>query len=162
MMPAAAATSQAAGAARGGCSVIRFGSRSHHSAAAVPPPRRVDPFYEALGFERTYRQERPNPYAVVARQDINIHLFGIDGFAPEVSYGSVILLVPTPDGLYRAFAAGLRAAYVKLPAAGIPLILRPRKRHGTVYGFTTVDPGPRAGRGPTPSSRTRPIPTART
>ena len=31
-------------------------------------------FYEALGFTRTYRQTRPNPYAVVAREDIQIHL----------------------------------------------------------------------------------------
>ena len=37
-------------------------------------------FYESLGFTRTYRQVRPNPYAVVALEDIGIHLFGIDGF----------------------------------------------------------------------------------
>jgi catechol 2,3-dioxygenase-like lactoylglutathione lyase family enzyme len=36
-------------------------------------------FYESLGFTRTYRQVRPNPYAVVAREDLQIHLFGIDG-----------------------------------------------------------------------------------
>ena len=33
-------------------------------------------FYESLGFKRTYRQIRPNPYAVVALEDIQIHLFG--------------------------------------------------------------------------------------
>ena len=42
-------------------------------------------FYEALGFERTYRQQRPNPYAVVARDDIQIHLFGLEDFDPERS-----------------------------------------------------------------------------
>ena len=98
-------------------------------------------FYEALGFTRTYRQVRPNPSAVVARDDIHIHLGGIDGFDPEQSYGSVIIAVPDPDELYHAFAAGLRAAYGKLPSAGIPRILRPRKREGTVRGFTVVDPG---------------------
>ena len=45
-------------------------------------------FYESLGFQKTYRQVRPNPYAVVARDDIQIHLFGIEGFDPAESYGS--------------------------------------------------------------------------
>jgi len=98
-------------------------------------------FYEHLGFRRTYRQTRPNPHAVVARDDIHIHLFGIDGFDPAESYGSVLVVVPDPDELYAAFAAGLRAAYGKLPSAGIPRILRPRKRFGTVRGFSVVDPG---------------------
>ena len=98
-------------------------------------------FYEALGFDCTFRQRRPNPYAVVARGDIQIHLFGIDQFDPELSYGSVIVAVPDPDALYRAFAEGLRARYGKLPSAGIPRILRPRKKSGTVGGFSVVDPG---------------------
>ena len=98
-------------------------------------------FYEALGFTRTYRQVRPNPSAVVAFEDIHIHLAAIDGFDPAGSYGSVIITVPDADALYRTFAAGLRAAYGKLPVAGIPRILRPRKRFGTVRGFSVVDVG---------------------
>jgi catechol 2,3-dioxygenase-like lactoylglutathione lyase family enzyme len=98
-------------------------------------------FYEALGFRRTYRQLRPNPYAVVALEEIHIHLFTMEGFRPEDSYGSVIVAVPDPDQLYQAFAAGLRKAFGKLPIAGIPRILRPRKKYGTVRGFTVVDPG---------------------
>jgi catechol 2,3-dioxygenase-like lactoylglutathione lyase family enzyme len=98
-------------------------------------------FYETLGFHKTYRQTRPNPYAVVAFEDIQIHLCGIEGFDPAQSYGSVIIAVPDPDSLYQDFAAGLRKAYGKLPVAGIPRILRPRRRYGTVRGFTVVDPG---------------------
>ena len=98
-------------------------------------------FYESLGFKRTYRQVRPNPYAVVAREDLQIHLFGIDGFDPAESYGSAIVVVPDPDSLYADFAAGLRKSYGKLPVAGIPRTLRPRKKYGTVRGFTVVDPG---------------------
>ena len=98
-------------------------------------------FYESLGFKRTYRQVRPNPYAVVALEEIQIHLFGMEGFNPAESYGSVILTVPDPDGLYHSFAAGLRKVYGKLPVAGIPRILRPRKKYGTVRGFSVVDPG---------------------
>jgi catechol 2,3-dioxygenase-like lactoylglutathione lyase family enzyme len=98
-------------------------------------------FYEALGFQRTYRQLHPNPYAVVAREDLQIHLFGMKDFNPADSYGSVIVEVPDPDALYQAFAAGLRAAYKKLPTTGIPRILRPRKKFGTVRGFSVVDVG---------------------
>ena len=98
-------------------------------------------FYESLGFTRTYRQVRPNPYAVVAREDIQIHLFGIEGFDPAESYGSVIVAVPDPDRLYRDFATGLRRAHGKLPVAGIPRITRPRKKYGTVRGFSVVDTG---------------------
>ena len=98
-------------------------------------------FYESLGFKKTYRQVRPNPYAVVALEEIQIHLFGMDGFDPANSYGSVIVAVPNPDSLYHDFAAGLRKVYGKLPVAGIPRILRPRKKYGTVRGFSVVDPG---------------------
>ena len=52
-------------------------------------------FYESLGFRRTYRQVRPNPYAVVIRDDLQIHLFGIDGFDPAESYGSAIVAYRT-------------------------------------------------------------------
>ncbi len=34
-------------------------------------------FYETLGFRKTYRQIRPNPHAVVALEEIQIHLFGM-------------------------------------------------------------------------------------
>ena len=98
-------------------------------------------FYEALGFTRTYRQVRPNPHAVVELDDMGIHLAGIDGFVPEHSYASVIIVVPDPDALHASFTAGLRAAYGKLPVAGIPRMVRPRKRYGTVYGFSVVDVG---------------------
>jgi len=98
-------------------------------------------FYEALGFHRTYRQKAPNPYAVVAREDLHVHLFGMSGFDATESYGCAIVAVPDVDALYQSFAVGLRAAYGKLPTKGIPRITRPRKRYGTVRGFSVVDVG---------------------
>jgi hypothetical protein len=98
-------------------------------------------FYAALGFSCTFRQTRPNPYAVVAFEEIQIHFSGIDGFDPTQSYGSTIIAVPDANELYERFAAGLRAAYGKLPSSGIPRILRPRPKAGTVSGFSVVDPG---------------------
>lgn len=98
-------------------------------------------FYEVIGFRCTYRQRRPNPYAVVAREDMQLHIAGINGFDPEQSYGSAIVVVPDADAFYAELAERLRGAYGKLPSVGIPRILRPRKRHGTVRGFSIVDPG---------------------
>jgi len=98
-------------------------------------------FYESLGFTRTYRQVRPNPHAVVALDEMAVHLSEIPAFDPAGSYASVIVVVPDPDGLYRAFAAGLRRAYGRLPVSGIPRITRPRKRYGTVAGFSLIDVG---------------------
>ncbi len=98
-------------------------------------------FYAALGFDRTYRQLRPNPYAVVRRGEMQVHLAAIDGFEPAGSVCSVIIVVPDMDSLYTDFAAGLRAAYGRLPAAGIPRLLRIRRKQGTATGFTLVDVG---------------------
>ncbi|MFC0863998.1 bleomycin resistance protein [Sphaerimonospora cavernae] len=108
------------------------------------PCRHLDdvlPFYTALGFEVTYRQERPNPYAAVRRGGIELHFFGVPQFDPADSMGSVVVLVPDTQALYDAFAAGLRAAFGKIPVSGIPRMTRPRRRQGTPGGFTVVDPG---------------------
>jgi catechol 2,3-dioxygenase-like lactoylglutathione lyase family enzyme len=99
------------------------------------------PFYRALGFEVTYRQERPNPYAVVRRDEIELHLFGVPGFDPAESMHTVIVLVPDTGALHAAFAAGLREAFGKVPVSGIPRMTRPRKMQGMRGGFMVVDPG---------------------
>ncbi len=100
-------------------------------------------FYRALGFERTYRQTRPNPYMVLRREDLQLHFFGIPDFDPANSYGSCLVFVPDTGVLFESFAAGLREAYGKLPVSGIPRITRPRKRKNSdgLAGFTVVDPG---------------------
>ncbi|MEU5879371.1 VOC family protein [Spirillospora sp. NPDC047279] len=108
------------------------------------PCRQLDdvlPFYEALGFEMTYRQERPNPYASVRRGGIELHFFGVPEFDPEQSMGNVIVIVPDTEELHAAFAAGLRRAFGKLPVSGIPRMTRPRRIQGTAGGFMVVDPG---------------------
>jgi len=98
-------------------------------------------FYGALGFTTAFRQVRPNPYAVVRREGWELHLSGIEGFDPEQSYASAIVVVPDAEELYAEFAAGLRAARGRVPLKGIPRLLRPRRKQGTVAGFTLVDVG---------------------
>jgi hypothetical protein len=100
-------------------------------------------FYEVLGFRRTYRQTRPNPYVVVRREDWELHFFGMDGFEPADSYGSCVVQVPDVGVVHQAFVAGMRARYGKVPVQGIPRMTRPRRRKnsGNLSGFTVVDPG---------------------
>jgi hypothetical protein len=108
------------------------------------PCRELDdvlPFYEALGFVVTYRQERPNPFAAVRRGGIDLHFFGVPAFDPAESMGTVVVLVPDTAALYAAFADGLRAAFGKVPVSGIPRMTRPRRKQGMPGGFSVVDPG---------------------
>ena len=98
-------------------------------------------FYEMLGFTRTFRQQRPNPYAAITRGGIDIHLFEIDGFVPENSYASILILTTDTEELFASFAEGLRTGLGRLPISGIPRITRPRKKQGTAGGFSIIDPG---------------------
>lgn len=98
-------------------------------------------FYEALGFRTTYRQRRPNGYAIVVREDLELHFFSMDGFVPADSYGSCLVGVPDAGVLYLAFREGLRSLYGTVPIGGIPRLTRPRKKQHGVVGFALIDPG---------------------
>lgn len=103
----------------------------------------VGPFYQALGFEVTYRQARPNPYLALRREDLHLHFFGMPEFDPATSYGSCLVVVDDLVAIHRDFAAGMRGAYGKVLVSGVPRMTRPRVRknydgHG---GFSIVDPG---------------------
>jgi hypothetical protein len=100
-------------------------------------------FYAMLGFERTYRQLRPNPYVALRREDLHLHFFGLPGFDPEQSYGSCLVQVPDVGALFEAFAAGMRRVHGKLLVKGLPRMTRPRvrKNMGGLTGFSVVDPG---------------------
>ncbi len=98
-------------------------------------------FYEMLGFSVAYRQTRPNPYVAVQREGIQLHFFGMDGFDPEQSYGTCLVIVQDTGPLYEAFAAGMRAVHGKVLVSGIPRMTRPRLRNDRYTGFSVVDPG---------------------
>jgi hypothetical protein len=100
-------------------------------------------FYEVLGFTTTYQQRKPNPYVALRREDLHLHFFEMAGFDPEQSYGSCLVLTSDIEGLHRAFAVGMRAAYGKVLVSGRPRMTRPRARKNDdgVTGFSVVDPG---------------------
>ena len=75
----------------------------------ILPCRSIDDvlaFYEALGFDVTYRQERPNTFAVVARGAIELQFFVLKELDPAASYSTCYVLTSDVDGLYEAFTAG--------------------------------------------------------
>ncbi len=108
------------------------------------PCRHLDdvlPFYDALGFRLTYRQDRPYPCLGVTRDDgFDLQFFGLPEYDVENSLFSVIVAVPDTQALYDEFAAGLRTAYGKLPIAGLPRMTRPRRKQGAGAGFSVIDP----------------------
>ncbi len=110
----------------------------------ILPTRSIDDtlaFYEALGFAVTYRQERPNTFAVVVRGGIELQFFVLKGLDPANSYSTCYVLVSDVDALYEAFAAGLRAALGRVPLRGIPRLGALRDMTYGVRQFVVVDPG---------------------
>ncbi len=97
-------------------------------------------FYEALGFAVTYRQERPNTFAAVVRDDIELQFFVLKALAPEANYSTCYVLVDDVDALYASFADGLRAALGKVPGRGYPRIGPLRDMTYGVRQFVVVDP----------------------
>ncbi|MFG3342891.1 VOC family protein [Glycomyces sp. NPDC048151] len=109
------------------------------------PCRSIDEaaeFYGMLGFRRTHHQTRPNPYIVMARDDWEIHFFGVDELDPETTYGTCLVFVPDTGALWDEFAAGMRRVHGKVLVSGIPRVTRPRKRAntGNMAGFSLTDP----------------------
>jgi catechol 2,3-dioxygenase-like lactoylglutathione lyase family enzyme len=109
------------------------------------PCRSIDEtseFYRMLGFELTHHQTRPNPYIVLARDDWELHFFGVDVLDPENNYGTCLVFVPDTGALWDGFAEGMRAAHGKVLVSGIPRMTRPRKRAntGNRAGFSVTDP----------------------
>jgi len=116
---------------------------AHETTTALLPCADIDEtadFYAHLGFRRTYRQRRPYGYLIVAREDLVLHFFGLEGLVAQDCYGSCLVGTPDAAGLYEAFRDGLRSAYGRLPTDGFPRLTRPRKKGQLVVGFSLVDP----------------------
>ena len=54
-------------------------------------------FYKALEFEVTYHQEKPNNYAVVQRDNIELHFFSMPQYIPANSYSTCYVRVTDVD-----------------------------------------------------------------
>jgi catechol 2,3-dioxygenase-like lactoylglutathione lyase family enzyme len=98
-------------------------------------------FYRALGFEVTFHQQRPNPYAVVERGGIELQFFSMKDYDPTQSYSTCYIVTADVDALYDAFRNGLRAALGKVPTRGLPRVGPLRDMSYGVRQFLVTDPG---------------------
>ncbi len=84
-------------------------------------------FYQTLGFEVTYQQDKPYIYAAVVRGETHLH------FAKRAEAGFCLINVPDVTVYHQAFAAGLRTGYGIIPTAGNPRITRLREGQTRFY-----------------------------
>lgn len=78
-------------------------------------------FYQALGFEVTYRQDEPYLYAAVSRGAMNLH------FAKRATTASCLVFIADAAVYHRAFSDALRTHYGIIPTADFPRITRFRR-----------------------------------
>ncbi|MFE6358747.1 bleomycin resistance protein [Streptomyces sp. NPDC057806] len=110
----------------------------------ILPCRTLPPvldFYTALGFEVTFQQRSPNPFAVVERGGIQLQFFGMKQYVPTRSFSTCYVLTGDVDGLHEAFRAGLKAAYGKVPTRGLPRLGSLKDMSYGVRQFLMTDPG---------------------
>ncbi|MFI2034302.1 bleomycin resistance protein [Streptomyces bottropensis] len=110
----------------------------------ILPCRTLQPvldFYEALGFEVTFRQRSPNPYAVVERGGIELQFFGLKAFDPTRSFSTCYVITDDVDGLYTAFRSGLKETYGRIPTRGLPRLGPLKDMSYGVRQFLLTDPG---------------------
>jgi hypothetical protein len=110
----------------------------------ILPCRTLQPlldFYTALGFEVTFQQKSPNPFAVVERGGIELQFFGMKQYEPAESFSTCYVLTDDVDGLHTAFRTGLKAAYGRIPTRGLPRIGPLKDMSYGVRQFLMTDPG---------------------
>jgi len=96
-------------------------------------------FYRVLGFEATYQQKSPNPYAVLERVWLRLDFYGVKQHVPNQCYHTCYILTDEADELYEAFTNALRGHYGKLPTRGLPRISEIRDKKYGVREFMFSD-----------------------
>ncbi|MGW6732403.1 bleomycin resistance protein [Streptomyces sp. NPDC055013] len=110
----------------------------------ILPCRTIQPvldFYTALGFEVTFQQKSPNPYAAVKRGGIELQFFGMKQYEPAESFSTCYVQTDDVAGLHAAFRAGLKAAYGRIPTRSLPRIGPLKDMSYGVRQFLITDPG---------------------
>jgi hypothetical protein len=96
-------------------------------------------FYRQLGFEVTYHQKSPNPYAVVEKGWIKLDFYGIKHHDPKKCYHTCYIIAEEADELYEQFSTALRKQNGKLPTRGLPRISEIRDKSSGVREFMFSD-----------------------
>ncbi len=94
-------------------------------------------FYQAIGFEVTYKQKAPNPYAVVHHADeYDLHFFGLKQLKPEDNFSTCLIIVPEVENLHAQLVEKLKSHLGKIPSKGFPRISRMKPKQTR---FTLTD-----------------------
>ncbi|GAB3137392.1 glyoxalase [Microbispora hainanensis] len=102
-------------------------------------PEETLAFYEALGFETTYKQTRPYVYLALRWSGIHLHF----GPAPKdldparEQSGACLVMVDAVAPYHAEFVAAMRRVYGKVLSSGLPRITRYRPGASR---FTLMDP----------------------
>ncbi|MFF5258093.1 hypothetical protein ACFY4C_04040 [Actinomadura viridis] len=107
------------------------------------PCRSIDDcwaFYEALGFELTFRQTRPNPFIAVRHGDIELQFGGVKAHDPNTGLFSCYVITGDVDGLYESFRGNLKTSLGRIPTRGLPRIGRLGDMSYGVRQFLVTDP----------------------
>ena len=107
--------------------------------AAIPilPARSLDEtiaFYARFGFAVGYRQDEPEPYAILGRGLVELHFFAFADLRPADSYAGCYLRVTDVDKVHADWSA------LGLPEAGIPRLTGVRDESWGMREFALVDP----------------------
>lgn len=79
-------------------------------------------FYEDLGFKTIQVTNRPNPYAVVGLDTIEIHFYGSKKTLPNVNPNMCYVQVDDVDRIYGTFTTCYKGVHGTIPRSGIPRI----------------------------------------
>lgn len=136
-----------------GASIVgrRPGRRNDVSEIAVQPNETTVPlmpcvsveetlaFYEALGFQATYKQSKPYVYLALQWSGFQLHFGpapkGLDPAREES--GSCLVMVDAVAPYHAAFVAAMRRVHGKMLSSGLPRITRYRPGASR---FTLIDP----------------------
>ncbi|WP_342666903.1 glyoxalase [Streptosporangium amethystogenes] len=96
-------------------------------------------FYEALGFEATYKQSKPYVYLALRLSGFQLHFGpapkGLDPAREES--GGCLVMVDAVASYHAAFVGAMRRVYGKVLSSGLPRITRYRPGASR---FTLMDP----------------------
>jgi hypothetical protein len=95
-------------------------------------------FWQALGFEITYKQTHPYQYGVVERGGHQLHFGKLRGMEEANNfYTGCLIAVPNAGDVYHEIAQRLKQLIGRVPHAGIPRVSR-MKPNTTRFTLTDV------------------------
>ncbi|HWS37097.1 MAG TPA: glyoxalase [Actinoplanes sp.] len=102
-------------------------------------PEATREFWQAMGFRKTWDQQRPYVYLAFEWEDFALHYGSApDGLDPAREHtGGCLVMVDAVAPYHARFTESMRAAYGKVPAKGLPRITRFRAEASR---FTVMDP----------------------